>query len=152
MNGWHVAVLTVVSLVAGAAIPLLVQLSLAVRSAREALARTTTRAERALDAVAATAERLDRATAGIDERRVRALMESFDALARTINQLRESARVATALGATVGPAVGAAVRAWRAGHAEDSDDVQHRGGAGPDGTAADGSRRDEDGTAARRRG
>ncbi len=127
MGNWESAAVILVSLVAGAAIPLVVQLSIAVRSARAALERTSSRADRALDAVAAIAERLDRATAGLDEQRIRALMESFDSLARTVDQLRESARVATALGAAVGPAVGAAVRAWRAGRPEDGDATRRPG-------------------------
>ncbi len=123
MNSWQVALVVVLSVVAGAALPLLVQLSIAVHGARKALARTTQRADRVLDAVAATAERLDRATAAVDERRIRALMESLDALVRTVNQVRESARVASAVGAAVVPAVGAAVRAWRAGRQDSADDV-----------------------------
>lgn len=121
MESWQTAVVVVVALVAGALLPVLVQLSMTLRSARAALERTSARLDRALDAVGATAERLDRATAGIDERRIHALMESFDALHRTLNRLGDSVRVATAVGAAVGPAVGAAVRAWRTGRPEEGD-------------------------------
>ncbi len=125
MESWQTAIVVVASLIAGAALPVLVQLSMALRSTRATLERTASRADRALDAAAATAERFDRLTAALDERRVRALMESLESLVRTVNQLRESARVATAVGAAVGPAVGAAVRAWRAGRPEDGDGAQH---------------------------
>ena len=134
METWQTVVVVVASLLAGAAIPLLLQLSILVRDARTALERTRSGADRTLAAVAASAERLEAATAGLDERRVRAFMESFDSLARTVSQLRESTRVATAVGAAVGPAVGAAVRAWRAGRLVDGDAPERRdGAAGPDG-------------------
>lgn len=118
METWQTAVVVVVALVAGAMLPVLAQLSMMLRSSRAALERTSARLDRALDAVTATAERLDRATVGLDERRIRALMEAFDSLARTVSQVRDSVRVASAVGAAVGPAVGAAVRAWRAGRPE----------------------------------
>ncbi len=134
METWQIVIVVVASLLAGAAIPLLLQLSILVRDARTALERTRSGTDRTLAAVAATAERLEAATAGLDERRVRAFMESFDSLARTVSQLRESTRVASAVGAAVGPAVGAAVRAWRAGRVVDGDGPEHRdGAAGPDG-------------------
>jgi len=137
MESWQTAVIVVVTFMAGATLPVLLQLSMALRSARRALEQTTSRAGRALDAVTATAERLDRATASVDERRVRAFMESLDSLMRTVNQLRQSARVATAVGAALGPAVGAAVRAWRAGRPDDGDDTDHRDGdTGVDGEGA----------------
>jgi hypothetical protein len=105
MESWQTAVVVVVSLVAGALLPVLVQLSLTLRSARVALERTSARLDRTLDALAATAERIDKAT-----------------------------RVASAVGAAVGPAVGAAVRAWRAGHPEEGDGGEHRAeAAGPEG-------------------
>jgi hypothetical protein len=59
MQSWQAAVVVVVSIVAGAAIPVLVQLSMTLSSARAALDQTTSRAGRALDAIGATAERLD---------------------------------------------------------------------------------------------
>jgi ABC-type transporter Mla subunit MlaD len=136
MEPWQTGVLVVVSLVAGAILPALVQLTLTLRSSRAALERASVRLDRTLDAAAATAERLDKATAGIDERRIAALMESVESLARTVNQAREAVRVASAVSAAVGPAVGAAVRAWRAGLAEPGDGTVRRGGA--DRSRADG--------------
>lgn len=132
MESWQTAVVVVVSVLTGAVLPVLVQLSITLRSSRAALERASVRLDRALDAVAATAERLDKATAGLDERRIRAAMESLESLARTVNQVRESVRVASAVGAAVGPAVGAAVRAWRAGRPEDGDG-HHEDAALPEG-------------------
>ena len=101
MEGWQTAIVVVVALVAGALIPVLVQLSMTLRSARATLDRTGARLDRTLDALAATAERIDRAT-----------------------------RMASAVGAAVGPAVGAAVRAWRASRPEDGDGAGRRDDAG----------------------
>lgn len=127
MESWQIAVVVVVSLLAGATLPVLAQLSMTLRASRAAIERTSTRVNRALDAVAATAERIDRATTGLDERRIRALMESIDSLSRTVNQVRDSVRVASAVGAAVGPAVGAAVRAWRAGRPEEGNGSERPG-------------------------
>lgn len=100
MESWQTAVVVVVAIVAGALLPVLVQLSLAIGSSRRVVEDGGVRLGRALDAVTATAERLDRITAGLE---------------RTVEQVRESVRVASAVGAAVAPSVGAAVRAWRAG-------------------------------------
>lgn len=104
MESWQTAVVIVVAVLAGALLPVLVQLSLTLRSSRTVLEDTSVRLGRALDAVTATAERLDRITAGLE---------------RTVEQVRESVRVATAVGAAVAPSVGAAVKAWRAGAPEE---------------------------------
>ncbi len=48
-------------------------------------------------------------------------------LTQTVNQFRDVVRVASAAGAAVAPAVGAAVRAWR--------ETRHDGERGPDGHA-----------------
>lgn len=141
MESWQTAVVVVVALVAGTLLPVLVQLSMTLRSARAALERTSARLDRALDAVAATAERFDKATAGLDERRIHALMESFDSLGRTVNRLRDSVRVASAVGAAVGPVVGAAVRAWRTARPEDDDGAEQRHeAAGPEGAGEEETR------------
>ncbi len=117
MESWQTAVVVVVAIVAGALLPVLVQLSLTIRSSRTVLEDTSVRLGRALDAVAATAERLDRITAGLE---------------RTVAQVRDSVRIASAVGAAVAPSVGAAVKAWRAGGeapAPDADEAAGRRGA-----------------------
>jgi len=115
MENWQISGIVVFAVLVGAAIPVLVQLAIALRSLRASLAKTTVRLDRALEAVTQVAGRFDRIAAGVDEARVRSVMEAADSLARMLNQLRESVRVASAVGAAVAPAVGAAVRAWRSG-------------------------------------
>lgn len=102
MNAWQTAVMIVVAVLAGALLPVLVQLALTLRTSRTVLEDTSVKLGRALDAVTATAERLDRITAGLE---------------RTVAQVHESVRIASAVGAAVAPSVGAAVKAWRAGEA-----------------------------------
>jgi hypothetical protein len=114
MENWQTAVVVLVAVLAGALIPTLVQLSLTLRTSRSVLEDTSVRLGRALDAVTSTAERLDRIAAGLE---------------RTVEQVRESVRIATAVGAALAPSVGAAVKAWRAGAPEDHPGPALAGGA-----------------------
>lgn len=110
MDAWQAVALSVVALLAGALLPAVVQLTLALR----ALRATAARAEEALDAGTSTAQRLDRLAARLEEGdRIEHLLEGVDALSRTASHLLDGARLASAVGAALGPAVGAAVRSWR---------------------------------------
>ena len=110
METWQAALLVVVALAVGVAIPVLVQLTLALRSARDTLAR----AGRALEAATAAADRIERIAARLEQDgRLEACLAAMDAFARTAQKIGDTARVASAVGAAIGPAVGAAVRAWR---------------------------------------
>jgi hypothetical protein len=123
MDSWQVALLVVASLLVGVAIPVLVQLSLALRAMRVAVERVGDRADRALLAATTAVERLDRVAAKLeDQGRIEAFLEAVGSLSRTIQQLQDTARVASAVGAAIAPAVGAAVRAWR----------EHREGGAPE--------------------
>lgn len=113
MENWQTAVVIVVAIVAGALLPVLVQLSLTLRSSRTVLEETSVRLGRTLDAVTATAGRLDRIAAGLE---------------RTVDQVRDSVRVASAVGAAVAPSVGAAVKAWRAGAPGEREALAHAAG------------------------
>ena len=115
MENWQISGIVVFALLVGAAIPVLVQLAITLRSFRASVASTTVQVDRALEAVMQAAGRLERIAAVVDEARVRSFMEAADSLAQILSQLRESVRVASAVGAAVAPAVGAAVRAWRSG-------------------------------------
>ena len=100
MVTWQTALVIVLAVVAGALLPVLVQLSLTLRTSRTVLEGTSARLDRALDAVSAAAELLDRVATGLE---------------RTVEQVRQSVRIASAVGAAVAPSVAAAVKAWRAG-------------------------------------
>ena len=115
MVTWQTALVIVLAVVAGALLPALVQLSLTLRRSRIVLEETSVRLGRALDAVSASAERLDRIAVGLE---------------RTVEQVRQSVRIASAVGAAVAPSVAAAVQAWHAGAA------QRRGGPPSQGNGA----------------
>lgn len=128
MESWQTAVVILLALLVGAAIPVLVSLGAALRGARLGMDRAGTQLAETLAAVTSAAQRMDRLTSRLEEgKRVETLLESVAALSQTMNQLRDGARVASAVGAAVGPAVGAAVRAWR--------ETRHEGDGGPDGRA-----------------
>jgi hypothetical protein len=114
MDSARVVEIVLVSVLLGALLPVLVQLWLTLRTVQRRLDRTADRLDRALEGLGVAAERLNRATQPLDDgRRVRELMDAVDGLARTVNELRSSAKVASAVGAAVVPAIAAAVRALR---------------------------------------
>lgn len=125
MESWQVVLLAIGALLAGALLPAIVQLWLSLRAVGAAAERLSSDAGAALAAVTATAQRLDRLTAKLEEdRRLDTLLEGVDSLSSTIVRLNDAVRVASALGAAVGPAITAAVRSWSA--------AQPDGGAGPE--------------------
>jgi hypothetical protein len=92
-----VAVALLIAVLAGAAIPLLFQLWVTLQSARR------------------VAERLDRVTARLEEgQRLEELVAAIDGLTSAARQIGNGVKVASALGAAIGPAAAAAVQAWRA--------------------------------------
>jgi hypothetical protein len=96
MTPWDVAGPILLAVLVGAALPLLVQASAAVRATRRLV------------------ERLDRIAAKLDDgRRVEALAAAIDDLSAAASQVKDGVRVASAIGAALGPAAAAAVRAWR---------------------------------------
>ena len=110
MDAWHAVILALAALLVGAFLPALLQLTLAVRSWRSTAERTGS----AMVAIEATAERVDRLTSRLEEGgRVERLLEAVDSLAGAATRAQETLRVVTAVGAALGPAMGAAVRAWR---------------------------------------
>lgn len=128
MESWQTAVVVLLAVLVGAAIPALVSLGAALRSARRAVDGSGARLAEALAAVTSAVERVDRLASRLEQgNRIESLVESVAALSQTVNRFRDVVRTASAVGAAVAPAVGAAVRAWReTGHGE---------AAGPDGRA-----------------
>lgn len=124
METWQALLLVVTALLVGAAIPALVLFATALRAIRVGVDRVGERADAAFAAATSVAGRVDRVIDQLEKGdRLGAALDGLASLSRTLNQLQETARVASAVGAAVAPAVGAAVRAWR----------EHRdGGAGPD--------------------
>ena len=106
MEEWGVAVAILIAVLAGAAIPLLFQLWMTLQSARR------------------VAERLDRVTARLEEgQRVEELMSAVDGLTRAARQIGDGVKVASAIGAAIGPAAAAAIHAWRSGQQVADEDL-----------------------------
>jgi hypothetical protein len=114
MDAARVVEIVLVSVLLGALLPVLVQLWMTLRTVQRRLEGTADRLDRALEGLGVAAERLNRATQPLDDgRRVRELMDAVDGLAKTVNELRSSAKVASTVGAAIAPAIAAAVRALR---------------------------------------
>jgi len=128
MESWQAVLLVIAALLAGALLPAFVQLWLSVRALGAAAERVSAQAQQALAAVTSTAQRIDRLTGRLEQdQHVDHLLAGVDALSRTVVQLQETVRVASALGAAVGPAIGAAVRAWRAARPDDGTSPERAG-------------------------
>jgi hypothetical protein len=90
MSGWAVAVVVLVAVLVGAWIPVAVQLLLTLRTANKVLGE-----------LSHTAQGLNGAVKDIEQ------------LTHAASQLQESVRLVSAIGAAVGPAVGALIHALR---------------------------------------
>jgi hypothetical protein len=114
VDGWVFALVILLAVLAGAAIPALVQARATLRALEKALQRSGPRLDEALAATTAAAGRLDRAVVRLEEGgRLERLVDGVAAASRAVSQLRDGVRVASAVGAAVGPAIAAAVHALR---------------------------------------
>ena len=95
MESWRVVEIVLVSVLVGTLLPVLFQLRTTLKAAEKFIVDAGPRIDRSLTDVAAAADRIDRVGA-------------------TVERLTNSIALAAKLGAAVGPAVAAAVRAFRA--------------------------------------
>ena len=95
MQNWQMAVVVLVAVGVGAALPALMQLWITLRTARSFLTTSGQRLDSALEQMTTAAARVSD-------------------LAESMQAVSDKVRVAAAIGAAVGPAVAAAVRAFRA--------------------------------------
>ena len=111
MENWQVALLTLSALVVGAGIPFLIQLRSTLRRLEVAVQATSERLLPALDDARVSAHRIRRITDELEGREgdIGELARSAGELARTIDRLRNTTHVASA----VAVAVAAGVRAFR---------------------------------------
>jgi hypothetical protein len=110
---WGTALLVLGAILVGAAVPALVQLRATLRAAEAALTGSLPRVEAALAATTAAAGRIEAVVQGLEEGgRIERLVDGLTALSVVVTQLKESLRVASVIGAAVGPAVSAAVHAF----------------------------------------
>jgi hypothetical protein len=114
MESWNVALVILAAVLVGAAIPVLVQLRATLRAMEKTLQRSGSRLDEALGVTTAAAGRIDALVVRLEEGgRIEQLVDGVAAVTRTVSQLRDTVRVASAVGAALGPAVAAAVHAFR---------------------------------------
>jgi hypothetical protein len=115
MESWGMALVVLAAVLVGVAIPLLVQLRATLRAMEKTLQRSGARLDEALGATTAAAGRIDAFVVRLEEGgRIEQLVDGVAAVSRMVSQLRDTVRVASAVGAAMGPAVAAAVHAFRA--------------------------------------
>jgi uncharacterized protein YoxC len=129
MESWQVAVLVLVAVLVGALLPMLVQLYSVLHTLHRVVDKVAKDAEQMTVTIHRTADRVDRITAALEkDGKVEKAMEGVAALSSMVLQLRDTVKVASAVGAAVVPAVGAAVRAWHGAHDGAGAEPGERGG------------------------
>jgi hypothetical protein len=109
-----VALLVLVAVMVGAAVPVLVQLRATLRAVEKTLQQTGPRLDEALGATLAAAGRIDALVVRVEgSGRIEQVVDGLASVNRMANQLKDTVRVASAVGAAVGPALAAAVQAFR---------------------------------------
>ena len=132
MESWQVAVLVLVAVLVGALLPMLVQLYSVLHTLRQVVDKVSKDAEEMTKSIHRTADRVDRITAAMEkDGKVEQVMDGITALSAMVLQLRDTVKVASAVGAAVVPAVGAAVRAWHGAHEGAHVSPERSGGEDP---------------------
>ena len=122
VDTWNIALLIFASMLVGAVLPLLFQVRATLKSAQTLMDMAAPKLSRTLDEVLATTSELRQVAAGLVASRpqVQEFMAAVAGLTTTMNQLQATVRTASAVGAAVGPAVAAAIQAFRTVRAEDA--------------------------------
>jgi hypothetical protein len=122
MENWQLAIVLLLAVLVGALIPVLFQLASLMREAKHRLRTTGRRLDDALEEIRMTLTRINRVTSGLDgsEHEIAGLVDTFGELNQVLRNLTTTAKVASAAGAAIGPAIAAAVRALREGDGEDA--------------------------------
>jgi ABC-type transporter Mla subunit MlaD len=114
MEAWWMAAVVLAAVLVGVAIPTLVQARSTLRELQRTLRRSGAKLDETLLAAAGAAGRIDRILARLEEKgQIGQLVEGAAAMSRTVSQLQDTLRVASAVGAALGPAVAAAIHAFR---------------------------------------
>ena len=127
-----VVALALAGVVVGAAVPAILQLRRTLRTAEEFLKSTGARLDRTLDEVSETAARLNRVGHDLEEaaRHARSLADEARRWGESVSSLRATVESWATVGAAVGPAIAAAVRAFAApAEVEESETSTNKEGA-----------------------
>lgn len=139
MDGFQIAFLVLAAVVVGALLPLLVQLHFVLHNLRYVLEKTSKDVEEGTKAAHRVAERFDRLTEEFEKSgKMGDMASGLRALSDMALQLRDTLKIASAVGGALSPAVAAAVRAWRA----DPDPSSESEGQGAASKGSEGSRED----------
>ncbi len=113
METWVVVGVTLLGVLVGFTLPTLVQAFLALRSARSLIDRLGPKLDDTLTEVRQATQRINRAGAGLETsvQRTQALFRTVGDLADSLQRLRGSLRTAAAVGAALGPALAAGLKA-----------------------------------------
>jgi uncharacterized protein YoxC len=114
MDASNIAVISLLAVFVGMTIPVLIQLTLTLRSARNVLDSSGKKLDRALDEITTATQRVNRVGAGLEEsvQKIRDVVDTVSSLGESVTRLRDSIQTAAAIGNAVGPAVAAALRAF----------------------------------------
>jgi hypothetical protein len=113
-ESWGIALVVLAAVLVGAAIPVLVQLRATLRVMEKTLQRSGGRLDEAMASTITAAGRIDALVVRLEEGgRIEQFVDGVAAASRMVGQLRDTVRVASAVGAALGPAVAAAVHAFR---------------------------------------
>lgn len=112
-EGAQIAVIVLLAVLVGAALPVLYQLQRTLRSARILLSNADQRLDRILAEISETKGRLDGVIARADRdlEGLRPLIDAAAGIGRTAGHIQSALRPLAALGGAVGPAIVAAARA-----------------------------------------
>lgn len=117
MDNWNLVTALLGAVVAGALIPVLVQLRATLRAVEKATERSAGRLDDALAATSVAAGKIDAMVTRLTASgQVDQLARDFSAMSHLASQVGDVVRVASAVGAAVGPAVAAGIRALREDH------------------------------------
>jgi predicted PurR-regulated permease PerM len=116
MDPVQVALLVLVAVVVGMLIPLVFQLYSLAHSARQLVERSSRDVEATLKGAHHAAERIDRLTEKLErEGRIDTIVEGLTSAAQVATQMKGTLQVASTVAAAAGPALAAAIHAFRAG-------------------------------------
>ena len=114
MTFFLVAVVVLLAVLVGVAVPALLQLRATLASAQSFLDTTGPQVERTLGEWTTAAERIQRVATEIEDGagEAKEILRSTKEIVAQVGRVRDSIRTVTAIGAAVGPAIAAAARAF----------------------------------------
>jgi len=112
MQSWQIVLVVLVAVLVGSLIPLLLQMHTTLRQVARSSRSTGRHIERAADEVHTAAAHVNRLIGGLEggDKQLASFLDSIGQLAQTLDRVRGTVNVASAVGAAIAPAVVALVR------------------------------------------